>query len=81
MAKSFDSRWADKEIAIGVPAEIRAEMIAFGDALLPSEAAPFLSFTDASAGRRFWESVYMGSLSVKPPCDLAHTCSLSNGTI
>ena len=55
MANTFESRWADKENAIGVPNDIRAEMVTYGDALLPSEAAPFLSFSDSSGQKHIFE--------------------------
>lgn len=55
MANFFESRWAEKECDLGVPTDIRVEMVAFKDVLLPSEAAPFLSFGDASGQKHIFE--------------------------
>lgn len=49
---SFQNRWAEKELRLGMPDELRAEMIAFEGVLLPSEASPFLTFGDAN-GRKY----------------------------
>ena len=55
MEESFEKRWSDKEAALGVPPDIRANMLSFGGLLLPSEAAPFLSFDKAEDVKRIFE--------------------------
>ena len=55
MEESFGKRWSDKEAAIGVPSELRADMVSFGGLLLPCEAAPFLSFDKALGKKRIFE--------------------------
>ena len=53
-ASSFKKRWAAKERALGFE-NIAAKLVACGDADLPNEAAPCLSFKDAELMPAIWE--------------------------
>ena len=51
---SFEERWAAKERTLGLD-DFGAKFVVCGDSVLPSEAAPCLSFGDAESMPAIWE--------------------------
>ena len=54
MGDSYAERWRSKELALGFD-DTGIEMTACGEWVLPSAAAPFLSFDKATRPRPIWE--------------------------